>query len=648
MSGQKQIEGPFQSYVTERTMTFAEWLLGFRGPIQGVENYKYGKFSPAKDFFKDFMRTGKQKSQLFNGIRKNTTFKNALIKKVKYFKEQEQSLYRAIKCKNFEDFNKIWSNLQWGDDNVEKWLLKDFSLLEGEYQRIFADKGFTLFEQVMSLYRIDFEKHGIEGFSNDFKSKIRDYLLGEEDSIIGRIKEPILQRQENISKRGNKQIVYIPTKQYYYKKKKKVKNKTKTVESVDEGKFFKDIGEAIKQMFKAVYTEDTKRRFSKSVKEVVDYANSEKFNLKVREKRYNRTSLDSCFAKITFGGTTRGKNFTIGDAINQILGYLEKVKKTTYSPDEWNEWKAVSKKDKKAIEARFKLICREFFKKEDFNGEEKLSQVIQGKLGELAAYGRSRINLKEEQEKYNLKIFHIGDLKNMKKELAAADLILQVNNRNYGIQVKNPFETLDGYYETYKKKWNLGSAKSRNELYDYYLNLNENEIDIFNFLQVNLNNLKVNSQTVQKGIETFLRYYTLEFARLDLQEIEMPDKMREDFKQGLVIDNLFFVLKGELIQTSAILSGILKQYEILEEGLEQNWRQYDLTHKMNISYRNNIEKNFKSIGGFSQNIKYQPEWINQDIDSLLKDVSIKTSLQLQIPSLSELGVLRRRRKREGI
>ena len=116
-----------------------------------------------------------------------------------------------------------------------------------------------------------------------------------------------------------------------------------------------------------------------------------------------------------------------------------------------------------------------------------------------------------------------------------------------------------GFYQTYKNKYVLNDCEY---LYNNIFNFTEEEEEYFELLNLNLNNT-VKPEKLRKYIKNFLYMYSGAFVRLETEKIldtEFKPYMLENLKhlKGKNINNVFFVLKGELLPSSVILEGMIE------------------------------------------------------------------------------------------
>lgn len=120
--------------------------------------------------------------------------------------------------------------------------------------------------------------------------------------------------------------------------------------------------------------------------------------------------------------------------------------------------------------------------------------------------------------------------------------------------------------------------------------------------------------------------------------------MLENLKhlKGKNINNVFFVLKGELLPSSVILEGMIEQYNYFIESVEKAEKIVSsASNPLQIRYVNTVRKN---VAPAEAEMQYDPQYVDQgnEIQKDLELIKIYTALQLELPSIDSI---RKRLKR---
>lgn len=558
--------------------------------------------------------------------------------------EQEKQLYKDLGCKDFNDFKKLYEtgNINGKiEDTKKQWLAYHLHLLSGEYARmvVSGNQGRTLFERLMALSAIELEKFHVEGDVEKYKSKIRDFLMEQKDG-------PLLQEKIQHYNAKNKDItVYL--------------------ETTKEENFIPKVADLFAEEASVKLSEEISLDMGDSIFKGLAYAFQQiqsKSGRQLEGTKKVTKRVSKWIVRLSFGRVKTSKQ--IDKIVKGVMKFLDTARTYDLTDTGIEQWKADDKNYSvhNYIEKIIRDMCRSYFNTNpnyDFNANGNREQVIQGFFGELADYIRLKINIPKGQS-YNiggLQTFKIGG--SGKKEQSSIDNILIVNGKQYGIQVKNPFKTDQGFYKTYEKKYVLDNSQSANYLYEEIFKFDQTDIENFQLLNLNINNT-TNPADLYKDMKQFLYIYTDKFARLAKEQIAddqfngyMDDNLRS--LKGAAINNVFYVLKGELMQSSYILQGIIEQYNYFINAIDNKRKKNN--NNLIITYNNDIPKNVIPVTDFPllnnnpehpvYDIRYNEQYVHKDnqIEADLAKTSIKTILQLEIPSINDIMKLKWERKR---
>ena len=636
------IEGPFLSYVSDGyNKYFADWLLGIIKESSNKNTYdgRYGWIFPY-DIKADF-----QKSQKKKGILKMTKDKQAisgLQAMLESLYQQEKTLYNDLGCKNFEGFKKIWegNKIRKGNDKKEiqnYWLNKYLSLLVGETQRLITTNR-TLIERILALASIEFESIGIEGDIEHYKKDIKNILT----------EAKFLQIANVVYKEKNKDIdVWVPTREKY---------STDDDYTIAITNFFSDIATARAQEIAVEELEnDLYYQLSNALGEINKKNTRKNSPRKAKTNTMNRWKVNVNFKNINPANLAK-------DIYKNVWNYMNNAIVYKLNNEEYKQWS----NDKKQyniqnyVREKIKQLCVAFCQDNptlSFTGQGLVTNAVQGFFGELYTYGKNYFNLKSygKQNAIDVDVASIGSLKtnvigrNSSAQQSGIDTIITVNKKHYGIQVKNPFTTDLGFYKTYKANYTLDKSEY---LYNEIFNFNPLEQEEFELINLNLNNT-TRPQQLRKVIKDFLYMYTGAFTRLETEKIldtEFKPYMNKNLKhlKGQAINNVFFVLKGELLPSSVILEGIIKQYEYFIESIEKAEKLVSsAANPLQIRYTNAIKKNALPVNSDDKEEKskaeaaitrYDPDYVHSGnaIQADLQKIKINTALQLELPSIDSI------------
>lgn len=636
--GTRQLDRPFLAYVGKRqTKHFGDWLYGritHTNKKNTNLNDMYGNFYP-KNLQKIALKSSKSKRQWDQNkdseiIKYLKTIQKGLLK-------QEKKLYRDLKCGDFFGFKSLWETGQLQSDisadPFTYWLNYHLDLLTGETVRLALQKNFTLIERILALASVELEKMKVEGMEEEKTGKQGiKYALEQAD---------ILELVEDVEykQKGRSINVWVPTAQY-------------------RGANFAD--SQFMQVLIDFFSGQMANEAAQDAYNLIDAALANNLAIALGTAKKKTKRIKNLMKRTDPGKEGRSRNwFTelifaiIGDSQDNLIKladeiYKFQIKARTFkmSDEEYERWKidnkgsALSKKIKKSME---ELVIA-YFKNRDFFDITKQgiqNNAIQGFLGELSAYGKGYFNLRNT----GTQVFDVGSFHNVRKgKLLSVDTVLVVKNTPYGIQVKNPFALINGYYKTYR---NDGfSLESRNEkkvkdLFGF------NDVEYENFLMYNLNiNNTSNPNELITQIEKFLFLYTDNFARLESEQIsEDLSKYQNDTLtslQGKSINNVFFILKGEIFPSSWIVQGLIEQYNYLLNEADKYHQKSVKNKRVVMNYKNPIKKRLvQDISGdenYKENSPFNPMFIPNETETnaLLDSVTFNFYLKLEIPSIEEL------------
>lgn len=627
-----QIEGPFLSYVTETsTKHFADWLLGITKIAPNGIQYagRFGYIIPS-NIISEFKKEQQKKKVM--KLTKDKTIIDGLMDMLQDLYNQENTLYNDLGCKDFEGFKKIWEGQSVrNQDNDKKeiynyWLNKYLELLTGETQRLLTSSNRTLIERILALASIELQSIGIEGDIEHYKKDIKNLLT----------EQKYLEISDVVYKEtGNKIDVWVPTKEKY-------KNDDDFTDALTD--FFDSV--AAEQVTNEVVNDIEDSLWGQLGKAIGTV--SEKSVRKSSPRNAKVNKMNRWKVTVNFGQQKDPKLYM--DIYKKVWAFMKtaivyKLNKTEY--EQWlNDIEEYNIQD--YVRRRIQQLCKVFCRDNpnlSFSGQGKMNNAIQGFFGELYTFGKEYFNLKHyaKDNKVKINFANIGSLKttvkgrNAKATQSGIDNIITVNNKHYGIQVKNPFTTDLGFYKTYKANYTLNKSEY---LYNEIFGFNEQQQEFFELLNLNLNNT-TRPWVLRKNLKDFLYMYTGAFVRLETEQIldsEFQPYMKENLKhlKGQSINNVFFVLKGQLLPSSTILEGIIKQYNYFIESVEQAEKIVSsASNPLQIRYTNTIKKNIAPSVAAS---KYDPNYVHQGnaIEVDLKQIKINTALKLELPSIDSI------------
>ena len=565
-------------------------------------------------------------------LTKDKTVLDGLREMLQDLYDQENTLYRDLGCKNFEEFKTIWEGQvarNQGNDKKEiynYWLNKYLELLTGETQRILTSSNRTLIERILALASIELQSIGIEGDIEHYKKDIKNLLT----------EQKYLEISDVVYKEtGNKIDVWVPTKEKY-------KNDDDFTDAL--ANFFNSV--AAEQVTNEVVNDIEDSLWGQLGKAIGTVSEKSARKSSARNAKVNK--MNRWKVTVNFGQQKDPKLYM--DIYKKVWAFMKtaivyKLNKTEY--EQWlNDIEEYDIQD--YVRRRIQQLCKVFCRDNpnlSFSGQGKMNNAIQGFFGELYTFGKEYFNLKHyaKDNKVKISFANIGSLKttvkgrNAKATQSGIDNIITVNNKHYGIQVKNPFTTDLGFYKTYKATYILDKSEY---LYNEIFNFDDAQQDYFELLNLNLNNT-TRPWVLRKNLKDFLYMYTGAFVRLETEQIldsEFQPYMKENLKhlKGQSINNVFFILKGQLLPSSTILEGIIKQYNYFIESIEQAEKLVSgAGNPLQIRYTNTVRKN---IAPAEAALKYNEKYVDKDnkIAEDLKLIKINTALKLELPSIDSI------------
>lgn len=633
--GGAKIDGPFLSYVGKNyNKNFADWLVGLNKLDSNGKPYdgRFGYITP-KDILNESKKNLKRKFSTKMSVDKYAieSLKNLLEK----LRDQENTLYSDLNCKDFEGFKKIWAGQKDRKNNRKKiqdyWLNKYLDLLVGETQRLITSNR-TLIERILALAAIEFESFYFEGEIEHHKRDIKKVLQDSKFLTIANV----------TYKETNKNIdVWVPTREKY---------------STDD-----DYTVGITEFFSNLATQQVEQGLVDELENSLYYWLSRALgnvtSKNVRKKSPRNAGVNTMNRwKVTTNFSKVDPEDLANDIYKKVWDYMKVAIVYKLNEKEYAQW--LSDKEEYNIQnyvrEKIKKLCQLYCADNPtlkFTGQGLVTNAVQGFFGELYTYGKDLFNLKAygNQNSVDIDIASIGGLKTKRQDRDAVaqqsgvDNIITVNGKHYGIQVKNPFTTDLGFYQTYKNKYVLNDCEY---LYNNIFNFTEEEEEYFELLNLNLNNT-VKPEKLRKYIKNFLYMYSGAFVRLETEKIldtEFKPYMLENLKhlKGKNINNVFFVLKGELLPSSVILEGMIEQYNYFIESVEKAEKIVSsASNPLQIRYVNTVRKN---IAPAEAEMQYDPQYVDQgnEIQKDLELIKIYTALQLELPSIDSI---RKRLKR---
>lgn len=645
-----KIKGPFTAYIVDyKTMrSYGDWLLGQKN-VSSKSSSKWGFRYGEKNFLNGNLDIAQT---LYNKIDKEKTSEDIYEKQLKQIIKQEEQIekrfYSFFGCNNIDSFRLLWNNSS-TEDLETYWISKVFSYFTGENVRLIGSRGRTDIEKIAALTAIrleDYNIQGVETYKNEIKKELENQAL---------LFLPRGAKNNNSkwdiwvnNKRNNEfleDLSYWLTKDYQV-------NEVAT----ETGKFVSSVEQAMHDTIQLLFSKS-----GNDVRKKITYRNNKNKNIK---------TIDGVFVN---WDNKRLNKITIIQYINDFIDKIMAVKLNNIKGGvkivpSWDAW--VDAQQKFNLRNKITKILEEFFNgvnQKDISqyiySSENIS-TIQGLFGEIHDYAVSRGLLKYAKvNKNQINIINLSNAKNIKGQSSKSDILVTISYSDeqgitkteaFGIQSKNPFQTDHGYYDTYVQRWHFKNDSEMDNLYKNYLGFDQDQIDLFTMINANLKNTNpiIASQLIQ-DIKRLLLYYAPAFARLTTEQLqleELPEDQQEILNVvGNNFKNIFFTLKGELIPVSEIYRGMLEQYKILKNYVDDKAIQ-----TLKINYINKMTMNLYKQGDFAEEyvfenglggigFRYDPSKIHQG-DEFLKDlskISFSTKLQLKIPSLESIINLHR-------
>ena len=518
-----------------------------------------------------------------------------------------------------------------GKDHKNYWLNQHLKYFTGEYQRLFASYGYTLIEQILALAAIELEEIGVYGMENNGKGKkeIKNALLEAKFLQIP---------DEKVNFRQSKKIdVYVPTTEARAGQDKIFINNLI--------KFFEDKGsEAVAKELDDI--------MENKLNECLAYA-LQRIGGKLEgvrpSKRAKKQYVKDMFVELTFDQIPAAD---LNKITAEVLKYIHAVRDYSMGRYQRKNWEADNADGQMAkyIDQQITYLCKMFYRtgKVDFVKGSNKDNIIMGFFGELENFGRTLFNIKKDNE--NIEVFNIGGLLNEEnRKQLGIDNVLIVNGNKYGIQVKNPFsitktKTQGSYYRIYASNENSVGLDEVEKIRNIF-NFSEEEYEQFVMYNLNINNSS-NPEKLKQDLEQFCFLYSDIFARMDTQEIsaQIKDEQNEylEYLGGESVNNVFFVLKGQIFPCSYIVEGLIKQYNFfLESWKDYNKKNNTYKKTLVINYTNDVRKNLVNSqderklvsqghvkGGGEEHIKK-----GADLNQYLQKIKYRHYIRLSLPGI---------------
>lgn len=512
---------------------------------------------------------------------------------------KEKNFYVKLGVKDFNDFKNFWhfySN-NGNVDNSEIILNAILDLFTGETVRLVTDKQRTQIEQLFSLKAIQLDRLSFEGIEDTkVKTSIKDKL----------VKANLLEVLED------SQGQYVP-----------VKGKSTN--------FFDELDKTITKELDADSLKKSEEVAFKEIQDMIAQLGAGS-TIASRLNKTGRVQTSNLFVSWNISSKWSAEAQRRG-IIRHILSFIHRAAVVQFDNNMWE----IYNKDwvnNKGTQDKFIQMLEDFFTTTDkyqqyLKGSNspgaKVNSNIQGLFGEISAYGHLYFNKKKLLNSDNIKLFSLGNVINESGKLSGVDIAINIDGESFGFQVKNPFRTDNkkGDYQTYKESWQLNDAK---DLYsDKYLNLNDEQQELFELINLNLNNTN-HVEYIEALIKQFILVHNQGFLRLNAENFKDNDILKDDFDN---VQNIFYILKGEIIPSAKILEGLIEQYKILA-GLDT---QQIERNNMRILYKNLIER--KVVKPETDLDKFDRSYIveGEQAKNLLSQVTLTTSLILNLPSI---------------
>lgn len=608
-AGEREINGPFLAYYNERASRFSDWMLG-----TGGSHEEYGTFTP-ENLMQIALKTERPSFNFSLIIKDIESFlKRELIKE----KRKEQEFYLACGVTNFNDFQNKLNQLRYTSkkDDTEYWVSYFLDCLVGEKMRLATSLKLTDLNKFLSLVKVSMDISG-NPIQADFFSSLK-----EDFRERGLIKE--VQKEKKNSKGETKYYTYDTM----------VKGALEQIYEVTYNKLISAYGDVMAN--KITENIGGKNNFKTSMRQSVN-GTGKGFFVDISGKQVvdieKKDSLD-------IEETAKTLNSAMWSFFEKVLAVDKQTKKDEMGILE--AWRSYGSKDK--IKRIFLDTWKDYLK--TFPTLSKFfqtSNLIQGNFGEYFTHmlGTRYISKMVKDNGNEIEVFNTGSLKNLLNKQLAYDTIIQIKRNgkiiNYGIQTKNPYELSnpeERVHYTYQDTYSLAQER----LYNNYLSDDRNgSVDekfkkCFQHLNLNVNNTS-RPEEFRAAIKAFFAKYLPNFWRLQVEQMRdqdlslflKSDELKERFEEGNTsiasAQNIFFIVKGELVPTSMIIEGLLRQAQTIEQAIAQ------LQSDELFIYKNDIPRNESK----SQNLNnVKPLETNTN---LLSQVTFQTKLKITLPPI---------------
>lgn len=607
----------------------------------GLEQVKAGRFGEMQP--NNILEAAlKVKNEKYNRGEEDKRIITQLGFLINHLKAKENRLYKDLGFKgsnlddNFKKFMSLWqgNNINSNEDEDQFWLNEHLNFLIGQTQRLATGKGFTFIEQLMELVAIElddptFVTTTYGGLSNKDKQRLKQISATIEDPDT---QENILQEITKNTKWKKEAHLFVPTKKKG--KARKQDDMMLLIEEYFRGKANTLGGDIANNGYLLVANAIYDIRNKKMSNELV-YKTHTRKNLSTVNN-----NIDTLFVEFNFKSAhLHGNKNQANEVWKELERFFISARSLTWTPEHKDAWNIyVQNGGAKRFKSKFLKLLEYFFKNTNtLKSETFLSteNAVMGFFGELYAYGKSYFNLKNSNQ--DISLLWTGSLVNKSgnKQLAY-DMVLSIKGNQYGFQVKNPYKTENGVYETYKDTYDF----SEDKLYENYLEITDPyEIECFKQLNLNLNT-PTGSKTLEHALESFLYLYSQNFIRLRSEEIKssnLTKEVKEELsKSNFTARNIFFVLRGEIIPSRTVLQGLLNQYRYF---LDKTQTKPDI-NTIKLKYNNEIEPTEVPVENATREVQMEYVVAGAEAENLLKKIKLSTSLNLTIPSIKELEKLR--------
>lgn len=607
----------------------------------GLEQVKAGRFGKMQS--NNILEAAlKVKNEKYNRKEEDERIIVQLYSLISHLKAKENRLYKDLGFKgsnlddNFKKFVSLWqgNNISSNEDEDRFWLNEHLNFLIGQTQRLATGKGFTFIEQLMELVAIElddptFVTTTYGGLSNKEKQKLKQISATIEDPET---QENILQEITKNTKWKKEAHLFVPTK-----KKGKTRKQDDMMLLIEE--YFREKANTLG----GDIANNGYLLIANAIYDIRDKKMSNELVYKTHTGKNLSTvtnNIDTLFVEFNFRSAYLHGNINQAKEVwKELERFFISARSLTWTPEHKEAWNMyVQNGGAKTFKSKFLDLLIYFFKNtKTFRPETFLSteNAVMGFFGELYTYGKSYFNLKNFNQ--DISLLWTGSLLNKSgnKQLAY-DMVLSVKGNQYGFQVKNPYKTENGVYETYKDTFDFSESR----LYENYLEITDPyAIECFKQLNLNLNT-PTSSTTLEHALESFLYLYSQNFIRLKSEEIKssnLTKEVKEELsKSNFTARNIFFVLRGEIIPSRTVLQGLLNQYRYF---LDKTQTKPDI-NTIKLKYNNEIEPTEVPVENATREVQMEYVVAGAEAENLLKKIKLSTSLNLTIPSIKELEKLR--------